>query len=273
MHFLHLSDTHIRNDYTTNSFTRPIFSDKFNPTDSFKKTLDHINRNAKETETHYEFALITGDLVHEGDPTDYQLFKSIWKEKMGDLPYFFCRGNHDRRQAFATGMAVSVNEDGDYIDQTDYQGLRIITLDSAQDGGHEGVISKRQLNQLKEWLAEPAEKGTIVLLHHPLAWEESEIKTEVPTGFEETIENSDILGIFVGHIHQGSLAYYGNKLQTMVEAISFGVDEFPNKSVFTNRTGYNSCTISEGHLSIHSVVMSPSQTVIGGCKKPVTENI
>ncbi|WP_375710474.1 metallophosphoesterase family protein, partial [Staphylococcus aureus] len=66
----------------------------------------------------------------------------------------------------------------------EFKGLRIITLDSAQDDHHEGKISELQMEQLRDYLAKPSEKGTLLLQHHPLVWEEEGISTEVPDGFK-----------------------------------------------------------------------------------------
>lgn len=266
MRFLHLSDTHFRKNYQTNQFTAPLFTEKDNPTTQLLNLL-------KESDLEeFDFVLITGDLVHEGEREDYQEFKNYLTDHLKTIPYFFCRGNHDRRKAFIEGMGVGTNEKNAYIACHDFDGLRIISLDSAQDTHHEGKISVEQTRQLQEWLQEPAEKGTILLLHHPLAWEEQEIATEVPDNFEAIIEQSDILGIFVGHIHQNSLATYGGKPQFMAEAVSFGVDEYPNEAIFTNRTGYSTFSLDNQKIYRYNHLLLPQQVRIGGVKKPIIGN-
>jgi 3',5'-cyclic AMP phosphodiesterase CpdA len=266
MKFLHLSDTHVRIDYQTNALMSKMFDEKNNPIYRLKQLLEHAK------EENFDFALITGDLVHEGEIADYELFKQIWHEYLPEVPYYFCRGNHDRRTIFMEGMNVQANEENEYIACDVIDGLRIIRLNSAQDEHHEGKISLSQMNQLADWLKEPAEKGTILLQHHPLIWEEKGIATEVPDGFKEIIANSDILGIFVGHIHQGTTMQYAGKMQYMTEAISFGVDEYPDQSIFTDRTGYNSCSLTEDGLFVYHHYLSPLQTKIGSLKKPFEGN-
>ena len=266
MKFLHLSDTHVRVDYQGNALTSKMFNQESNPVLRLRQLLE----DAKKED--FDFALVTGDLAHEGELADYELFKQTWQELLPEVPYYFCRGNHDRREVFFEAMAVQGNENDEYIACDVVNGLRIIRLDSAQDAHHEGKISVAQMEQLAEWLQEPAEKGTILLQHHPLAWEEEGIATEVPSGFEEVIANSDILGIFVGHIHQGTTIQYGGKMQHMAEAISFGVDEYPDVSIFPNRTGYNSCSLTKNGLFVYHHYLSPQQTVIGSLKKPFEGN-
>lgn len=195
MKFLHLSDTHIRKNFQTNPLTRRIFTKEENPALRFKKFL----RAVKDED--YDFALVTGDLVHEGTVTDYQEFRKIWQENLPQLPYYFCRGSHDRQSSFASGMDVELNEEGNYLACSDFSGLRIISLDSAQEEHHEGKILDLQLSTLKNWLEVSAEKGTLLLLHHPLIWEEEGIASQTPAGFKEIIASSDVLGFFVGHIH------------------------------------------------------------------------
>ncbi len=266
MKFLHLSDTHIRMNYTTNSLTNELFNEYNNPTIHLANLLKQI----KEEE--YEFAIITGDLVHEGSIEDYELFKQLWQEIVPEIPYYFCRGNHDRQHSFFEGMDVYRSEEGDYLSYQMKDGLRIISLDSAQEEHHEGKISIAQMNILTEWLKKSAPKGTILLQHHPLAWEEPGIATEVPIGFEDVIRQSDVIGIFVGHIHQGTTMPYAGKMQYMAEAISFGVDEYPDRSIFTNRNGYNSCSLTDQGLFVYHHYICPEQTVIGKLAKPFEGN-
>lgn len=266
MRFLHLSDPHFRKDYQTNEFTAPLFAKFEDPTQRLQRVLAEL---ASED---FDFILITGDLVHEGEIADYQVLKELLEENFKGTPYFFCRGNHDRRPAFFEGLKVEANAEQEYSSCQMIDGLRIIILDSAQDDNHEGKISALQLDQLRRWLAEPAEKGTILLLHHPLAWEEAGIATETPDGFEELIRGSDILGIFVGHIHQSSFAYYQGKPQFMAEALSFGVDEYPGESLFTDRTGYSIFYLKDKELFRYNHLVTPKQSLVGKLAKPIIGN-
>lgn len=266
MKFLHLSDTHIRLNYQTNNLTSPMFNDTRNPVLQFKELLTKVKQEQ------YDFALITGDLVHEGEKEDYELFKQLWQDTLPEVPYYFCRGNHDRRSVFFDAMAVIGNEANEYIACDTFKGLRIIRIDSAQDEYHEGRISLAQMHQLAEWLNEPSEKGTLLLQHHPLTWEKEGIATHVPEGFDEIIRHSDIKGIFVGHIHQGTTAPYAGKIQYMAEALSFGVDEYPDESIFTDRNGYNSCSLTDDGIFVYHHYLAPSQTQIGQLKKPFEGN-
>ncbi|EHJ56022.1 hypothetical protein HMPREF9318_01237 [Streptococcus urinalis FB127-CNA-2] len=267
MRILHLSDTHIRCDYSTDWFTNGLFSEYFNPTANLRYLLTSLNTDD------YDFAIITGDLTHEGDIEDYELFKSIWKDHMGDLPYYFCRGNHDQRDHFFDGMTITKKENDYYFNVADFNGLRIILLDSAQDESHEGKISETQMQELRSVLLEKSPKGSILLLHHPLIWEDPHISTSVPAGFEEIIKNSDIKAIFVGHIHMGSMASYAGIPQIMAESIAFGTDEYPDESVFLNRTGYNEVVIEDDKLFVYRQWLKPEQTILGQLAKPFDNSI
>ncbi|WP_369673836.1 metallophosphoesterase family protein [Enterococcus faecium] len=266
MRFLHLSDIHFRENYQTNLFTAELFPTIKNPQLALEKLLQELSL------TVYDFILLTGDLVHEGGISDYQVLRKMLDQYFPTTPYYFCRGNHDRRSVFFEGMSVESNETGEYIHCTNQNGLRIISLDSAQDIQHEGKISIGQMIQLQEWLGTPAEKGTILLVHHPLSWEDPSIVTEVPEGFAELIAESDILGIFVGHIHQGSSAEFAGKKQFMAESLSFGVDEYPDYSLFTNRTGFTSGSLIDGKIFTYQHYLTPHQIEIGRMKKPITGN-
>lgn len=262
MRFLHLSDTHLRRDYQRDWFTRQLFHSEFNPSINLEEFLKNLNKNS------FDFVLITGDLVHEGKEEDYQLFTSLWDKYVPGLPYFFCRGNHDVRQNFFKGLGLEANPSMTYTSCGEIDGLRIISLDSAQDDSHEGKISEDQLELLRSYLATPSEKGSILLLHHPLAWEEEHVQTQVPEGFADCIRESDIKAIFVGHIHTSSVLSYAGKPQIMAESMAFGTDEYPDESIFLNRTGYNIVSLEGDRVSVYPRYLSPSQSVIGQLDKP-----
>lgn len=262
MRFLHLSDTHLRLDYQTDWLTNQLFTQEENPSLNLESFLANLDTSD------IDFILITGDLVHEGTKEDYQLFRSLLERYAPGLPYFLCRGNHDVRQSFFEGLNLEINPSMTYTSCGEINGLRIISLDSAQDHSHEGRIGQEQFEILKTYLATPAEKGSILLLHHPLAWEEEEIQTQVPEGFAEFIRESDIKAIFVGHIHTSSVLSYAGKPQIMAESIAFGVDEYPDESLFLNRTGYNIISLDSENLAVYPKYLSPKQKVTGRLDKP-----
>lgn len=61
-------------------------------------------------------------------------------------------------------------------------------------------------------------------------------------------------------------------MQYMAEAMSFGVDEYADKSVFTDRTGYNSCSLTEEGLFVYHHLLTPSQREVGSISKPFEGN-
>lgn len=267
MKFLHLSDTHLRRDYASDWFTHRIFNQTDNPSLRFRQILQSIDP------TDYDFALVTGDLVHEGQAEDYHLFREIMDQELRGLPYFVCRGNHDQPQPFFDGMDFKANETLTYAARHEINGLQIISLDTAQEDSHEGRISQDQMDLLAGWLDQAGDQGSILLMHHPLIWEEEEVCSQVPQGFEDLIAKHKIHGIFVGHVHTASTVSYHGTTQYMSEAISFGVDEYPDESIFVNRTGYNTVTLEGDQVFYYRHYVTPQQTMIARMSKPFDNSI
>jgi 3',5'-cyclic-AMP phosphodiesterase len=76
-------------------------------------------------------------------------------------------------------------------------GYRIITLDSLVQGKVEGCITDVQLDDLASLLEEPAEKGSVLVLHHP------PVNLDIPLQQRVGLPNADRLASVVagGDIH------------------------------------------------------------------------
>ena len=112
--------------------------------------------------------IITGDLVDQGDPQQYEHLKTLLAPL--ELPYFLLVGNHDDRAALRAVFPdrAELHSGGEFVQYAfDVGALRVIALDSLEPGKSGGTLCDARLAWLETQLDAASGKPTIVALHHP----------------------------------------------------------------------------------------------------------
>ena len=159
--------------------------------------------------------LVTGDVADLGEPDAYRRVRDAL-EPLADetgAQLIWAMGNHDERAPFAEILLGEPDRDGPVNRVVHVDGLRIVTLDSSVPGYHHGVLERSTLTWLDEVLAEPAERGTVIALHHapiatPLALMDV-LELRGQDEFADVIRGRDVRVILGGHLHyptQGEFA-------------------------------------------------------------------
>lgn len=171
----HTSDFHVFADAPETSLVRPdivqatrkVIADIAN----FSPCIDAV--------------MITGDLADGGSAEDYALVKDILSPIK--VPIFAVPGNHDARQGFRAAFEDSLPfGPGSKLDYEASCGdLRIIALDTLIEGQVTGGLDDSQIDWLAERLANPTERLTLILMHHP--------------AFPSTITKLDQMALKDGH--------------------------------------------------------------------------
>jgi len=168
----------------------------------------------------------SGDLSEDGTPESYALLRERldpWAARRG-AAVVLSPGNHDVRSAFRLvlgdghgGPGTDDGRDPAAVPPIDgvtiVDGWRIATLDTSVPGKGYGAFREQQLDALRELLATPAERGTVLVLHHPpvpapTTLHES-LALQGPGRLAEIVRGSDVRVILSGHYHHhivGSLA-------------------------------------------------------------------
>jgi 3',5'-cyclic AMP phosphodiesterase CpdA len=255
MNFIHLSDTHIR-------VTKMERNDFF----PVEKTVDDgarlrkLLRAAKHQIPGPDFALITGDLVHEGAAGDYRFLKNLLDEELGGVPYFVALGNHDRHGAFWEGFMDSPGKTGPYYTSATLDGLKIITLDSSPaDGMERGALTPEQIVFLRNELAAPSPRGSILIMHHPMDCVYSGFYPLLLAdryGLKDLIREQGVRAVFTGHTHFPSCHASGNTLFATASGSAFGID-FTNQAEmrFLNAASYYTGRVSGREVLVGLVDM------------------
>jgi 3',5'-cyclic AMP phosphodiesterase CpdA len=206
MRILHLSDTHL----TASGFDE----DGVDAVASLDRIL-HDVRFVPDL----DLVVVSGDLADDGSVAGY----AAVHERIGrfaaerQIPQIYCIGNHDNRAAFGQVLGTGhVDAAGREVGQTavpdaraavsDVSGLRVITLDSLVPGSAHGLVSDAQLAWLGSVLAEPAQAGSVVVVHHPPI-----ALSAVPWMVTDGLRNAEALGdvlaatdvraVLCGHFH------------------------------------------------------------------------
>jgi 3',5'-cyclic AMP phosphodiesterase CpdA len=193
---LHLSDTHLL------AGNAPL-AGRFDTARNLAATL----RAAEETGIRPDAIVVTGDLTDLGEPDAYRALRETvepFAERVG-APVIWVAGNHDERAALRRDLLGSPPSQDPVTGVWDFGGLRLIALDSSVPGWHHGEIDDRQLEWLRDLLAQPAPLGTILALHHP------PLPSHVPLfdilelrdqhRLAEVVRGSDVRAILAGHLH------------------------------------------------------------------------
>jgi len=163
--------------------------------------------------------LITGDLVDAGHPAEYALLRELLLPLVdAGLPLALAPGNHDARgplrEALAGLQNVHCGEPGAATIQyaLDLPGpLRLVVLDSLQDGRPDGGFDDAKLAQADALLAARPDVPTLVALHHPphatgLAVMDTMSLQQGLAGFAALIaRHLQVQRVVCGHLHRLTL--------------------------------------------------------------------
>lgn len=204
MRILHLSDTHLEKTDAPNKYG-------VNATESLRLMLAEL-RHLRGVDA----IVVTGDIADGGAVEAY----AAVKELVGDFarplgaPVFYTTGNHDERVAFGKVLGSGHAEPelvlesgaGERAAVSTVGGWRFVTLDSLVPGKVHGRVSAAQLDWLKDVLGTPAERGTVLALHHPpialgISATQPVFGLRNPGDLATAIRGSDVRLVLTGHYH------------------------------------------------------------------------
>ncbi|HET9637931.1 MAG TPA: phosphodiesterase [Allosphingosinicella sp.] len=178
-----------------------------NPDELNRKRLDTTLRTLVELAPQPDLLLATGDLADTGD--DSESYARL-KEAVADLPFpvFYALGNHDGRDAFRANFPHLSMPDGFLQYAIEDRDLRILVLDTLEEGRHGGNFCETRADWLRARLAEAPDRPTLLVLHHPPIESGHSWMTENPGAlWVKRLESivaaqSNIVAIVAGHLHR-----------------------------------------------------------------------
>jgi len=241
--FIHLTDTHMNAAGKQDG----LFS-KVHMADNVRKVFKH----AKESGVKPAFVLITGDLSHEGDSADYAYIRTVLDEcsELIGAPVHVVLGNHDHRGPFREGYLMESSSEEPYFYSFMYDGLRLIGLNTQIPGSHSGELDERQLGWLEAQLKEPAPRGTIVGIHHPVLAIEGmpgDHLLKNREAFGNVIAGTDVIGVMAGHVHSNNVGTFRGICAVAASGTAFaGELADPDTYAMVNAVSYNVVSVNDG---------------------------
>jgi Icc protein len=178
-----------------------------NPDEFNRQRLDCALRSLRKMEPRPDLLLATGDLADAGD--DLESYARL-KLAVADLPFpvYFALGNHDGRDAFRATFPDAPMPDGFHQYAIEDFPLRILVLDTLEEGRHGGNFCETRAGWLSERLAEAPERPTLIVLHHPpiesgLSWMTENPEAEWVKRLEAIVAaKGNIVAVIAGHLHR-----------------------------------------------------------------------
>lgn len=218
---LHLSDTHLR------AGGAPLYDD----VDS-EAYLARAVASIDASGIRPDALVFTGDLADFGETDAYDRVRALVEPLAARLEtrVVWVMGNHDDRAAFRSrllpGDGAEPTAPVDRVDEFD--GLRIVTLDTSVPGAHHGEVSSEQLQWLAEVLATPAPLGTILAMHHPPVPSVLDLAASVELrdqrSLADVLRGSDVRAILAGHLHYSTFATFAGIPVSVASATCYTQD-------------------------------------------------
>ena len=180
--------------------------DPDNPGELNRQRLDQVLNVLCQGPNRPDLLLATGDLADKGDPESYRQLK----EALGICPFpvWPCLGNHDDRTNFLQQFPEIPTADGFAQYEVDLGPLRLIVLDTLEEGRHGGAFCDTRVRWLTERLDEQVEKPVIVVMHHPpfeVGIEWMDIRPEEPwvrRVASALAGRGQVRAVLCGHLHR-----------------------------------------------------------------------
>jgi len=162
-----------------------------------------------------DIVLVTGDLTEHGDCDSYARLGAML-ERSG-LRVRLLVGNHDRRDAFASELPGFRAADGFVHHVLDLGDVRIVALDTLEEGRHGGAFCGARARWLEETLAAAPDRPTLVALHHPpvetgIAWMTAPPLAPWARRLEAVLaRHPQVRLVVAGHIHRAMAAGFAGR--------------------------------------------------------------
>ena len=177
-----------------------------NPSEFNRKRLDQVIKQLCTMKPMPDMLLATGDLVDRGDSDSYRRLRNALD--VCPFPVWLCLGNHDVRENFSAWYPDIPTADGFLQYAVDTPTLRLLFLDTLEEGRHGGAFCDMRAAWLKARLAEQPDRPTVIVMHHPpvdvgVDWMSTHPDEPWVARFSQAIEGgANIRGIICGHLHR-----------------------------------------------------------------------
>lgn len=180
--------------------------DRGNPDEYNMQRFKAVLQRLVEGPNRPDVLLLTGDLSEFGDAESYVSLA----EAVGGCPFpvWAMVGNHDEREPLLAAFPGTPVEGGFLHYPLDYDGFRLLVLDTLEPGRHGGGFCETRAAWLEAQLAAKPDTPTVIAMHHPpfesgIVWLDSDAGEEWIARFSRTIAgHAQVRAIISGHLHR-----------------------------------------------------------------------
>jgi Icc protein len=215
-----------------------------------------------------EFFIISGDLCNRGDRAAYVRLRELAVE-LFRVPVLLALGNHDLRQGFRDVFLDdrATPESEPYFYAQEFDGLRVVVLDSKVSGDVAGALGPRQLDWLRQTLRQPATVGTVLVIHHPPFANAVRHMDGHGLGdgeaLAEVLRASPVLGLLHGHTHIVSAAAWAGTVSVTAPGVAHMLAPATAQGLeFVEGSGFNLCVVRGGQLTVQPVMLPGTQSTL-----------
>lgn len=168
--------------------------------------LDAVLAELAAMEPRPDLLLATGDLADRGDVDSYRRLRASFASL--PFPVHWLVGNHDLRANFAEVFPETPEEDGFFQYVVETPTLRLVVLDTLEEGRHGGAFCERRAAWLAARLDEETKRPTLIVQHHPpievgIPWMNTNPAEPWVERLAACLEGrSNVIGLVCGHIHR-----------------------------------------------------------------------
>lgn len=196
--------------------------------------------------------VLSGDLTDRGESAAYEMLRSMVEPVADQLgaALVMTGGNHDERRPLALGL-YDVDTDDPQDRVTMVNGLRVIDMDSAIPGRHDGGFSDAQFDWLTRVLETTAPHGSILVMHHPpIAYHSPLMQLldfEDVDRLRATLAGTDVRAVLSGHLHVTSFGTLGSIPVYVAGGVSYVDDAGAPRELLLAVDGPQSWNLIEVH--------------------------
>ncbi|NAZ82582.1 hypothetical protein GTR02_12200 [Kineococcus sp. R8] len=168
-------------------------------------------------------------------------------------------GNHDVRLPFAEVLLAAPAE-GPLDAVHDVDGLRVVVLDSSVPGAGYGELRPAQLEGLRGALAQPAPRGTVVVVHHPPLPAPTvlhdALRLQDPGALLDALRGTDVRAVLSGHYHHPCVATLGGVTVVVAPGVANRNDVLVAAPRERAVRGSGACLVEIGPDAVRATVLA-----------------
>lgn len=180
--------------------------DPDNPAEYNRKRLDEVLDVLIEGPNRPDLLLATGDLTDRGDDDSYRRLATAFSRC--PFPVWPSVGNHDLRDSFHARFPGFDDGNGFVQYTVELPDLRLVTVDTLEEGRHGGAFCERRAAWVDAELAKDKTKPTYIVMHHPpvesgIEWMNTDPDEPWVGAFTDVVQrHPQVRGLICGHLHR-----------------------------------------------------------------------